>query len=376
MDLALTASQKRFEESVLSFVQREGSRPQLVQLQSSSTTWNPDWYKQFAQAGWLGMLIPEELGGAGADPLSVILLLKALGHGPVPSPLVASSVVSSQILLSLPQSDSRDALLRGIADGSVVVAPALRNMDGTWRGLLSEPLPLTGGPEGHQLNGTKLFVPFADSATHFLVSARDREGKANRFVVVPAHATGTETRLLSGFLHANHEVNFHEVRIADADVYELDAGTDYDDVLALARLAIAAYQIGGCEELLDMCVSYSSTRQQFGVPIGRFQRVQDHIVRLLNALDAARWIVYEAAWALQNGRNGVARSYMAAAVASESYVEAANAGHEVHAGIGSDPAFGLTLYTQASRTMYEYLGSPSWNRTRIADAMGWTSDSL
>ncbi|MGC1413555.1 MAG: hypothetical protein WA864_31950 [Acetobacteraceae bacterium] len=65
----------------------------------------------------------------------------------------------------------------------------------------------------------------------------------------------------------------------------------------------------------------------------------------------------------------VARSYLAGSTASDSYVEAANAAHEVHAGIGSDPQYGLTLYTRISRTMYELLGPPSWQRWRMADAL-------
>jgi alkylation response protein AidB-like acyl-CoA dehydrogenase len=120
-----------------------------------------------------------------------------------------------------------------------------------------------------------------------------------------------------------------------------------------------------------MSVAHSNTRIQFGTPIGRFQRVQDHIIRLLNAMDAARWATYEAAWAIDSGRNGVARSYLAGSTASDGYIEAANAAHEVHAAIGSDPQFGLTLYTRISRTLYELLGPPGWQRRRMADALGW-----
>jgi alkylation response protein AidB-like acyl-CoA dehydrogenase len=136
-------------------------------------------------------------------------------------------------------------------------------------------------------------------------------------------------------------------------------------------VVVAAYQVGGMLEMLDMSVNHSNTRVQFGTPIGRFQRVQDHIIRLLNAMDAAKWTTYEAAWAIQAGRDGVARSYLAASTASDSYFEAANAAHEVHAAIGSDPRYGLTLYTRISRTMYELLGPPGWLRRRMADALAW-----
>jgi alkylation response protein AidB-like acyl-CoA dehydrogenase len=132
---------------------------------------------------------------------------------------------------------------------------------------------------------------------------------------------------------------------------------------------LAAYQVGGCARLLELAVDYSATRVQFGVPIGRFQRVQDHVVRLVNALDAARWSTYEAIWRLDSGRPAAVSVSLAAALASEGYMEAANAAHEVHAGIGSDPAFGLTLFTQMSRSLYHYLGGPRWHRRRLGDLL-------
>ncbi|MGA9015338.1 MAG: acyl-CoA dehydrogenase family protein, partial [Acetobacteraceae bacterium] len=175
---------------------------------------------------------------------------------------------------------------------------------------------------------------------------------------------------LPGFLQANHEVSFDNVVVAATDV--IRAGDrPFDGALAVARVMTAAYQVGGMLEMLDMSVAHSNTRVQFGTPIGRFQRVQDHIIRLLNAMDAARWATYEAAWAIDSGRDGIARSYLAGSTASDSYIEAANAAHEVHAGIGSDPQYGLTLYTRISRTMYELLGPPSWQRRRMADALNW-----
>ena len=103
-----------------------------------------------------------------------------------------------------------------------------------------------------------------------------------------------------------------------------------DRALAPGLIALAAYQAGGSEAVLDMSISYSNTREQFGQPIGRFQRVQDHIIRILNAADTARWTAYEAAWALDSGRpDAAAKAHLTSAVASEAYLEATNAAHEV-----------------------------------------------
>jgi alkylation response protein AidB-like acyl-CoA dehydrogenase len=215
-----------------------------------------------------------------------------------------------------------------------------------------------------------VFVACAAAATHFLVSLSCDDAGRSRFAVVPADAAGVRIRLLTGFLHASYEVDFAAARVTTIltgpEASELDAS------LAPGLVGLAAYQAGGCAAVLDMSIRWSNTREQFGNPIGRFQRVQDHIVRILNATDAARWTAYEAAWAVDTGQEaGPARAHLAAAVASDSYLEAANAGHEVHAGIGSDPKFGLTLYTRQSRTLFDFLGSPDWHRARMAEQLGW-----
>jgi alkylation response protein AidB-like acyl-CoA dehydrogenase len=120
-----------------------------------------------------------------------------------------------------------------------------------------------------------------------------------------------------------------------------------------------------------MAVAYSRTRVQFGQPIGRFQRVQDHIINIVNHLDAARWTTYEALWKLDTGRPAAASVHLAKAVTSEAYLKVCDSGHEVHAGVGVIREYGLTLHTQRSRTLYHLLGEPRYHRRRLADALGW-----
>jgi alkylation response protein AidB-like acyl-CoA dehydrogenase len=134
---------------------------------------------------------------------------------------------------------------------------------------------------------------------------------------------------------------------------------------------LCAYMVGGCQAVFEMSVAHSRERVQFGVPIGRFQRVQDHIIRLVNHLDAARWTTAEALWKLDAGHPAADAVHMAKAVASEAYLEACNAAHEVHAGQGSLVEYGLVAHTRMSRTLFAYLGDPRWHKRRMADALEW-----
>ncbi len=370
MDLSLTPSQILIRDSARAFVRRHVPRAELVRQAKEGQTWDPGWFAQFREAGWTGALVPAEFGGLDLDPLSAALIFEELGRGAVPSPLIASSTIAVGLLRGCVPSEQRDAALTAIADGGMILVPALRRPDTSWKGVAATGTALRESGGRWVLTGSKVFVPFADAATHFLVNVLVPGDAAPALAIVPAGTAGITTRLLPGFLQANHEVAFDNIVVSEGAVVRAGDET-FDDSLAIARVVVAAYQVGGMLEMLDMSVNHSNTRIQFGTPIGRFQRVQDHIIRLLNAMDAAKWATYEAAWAIEADRNGVARSYLAGSTASDSYFEAANAAHEVHAAIGSDPRYGLTLYTRISRTMYELLGPPGWQRRQMVDALDW-----
>lgn len=381
MDLALSDSERMLQESVRGFVRREATRPALVDLDERGLTWPVEWLRTFAEAGWLGVFVPDELGGSGASTLESAIVFEELGRGPVPGPFLASSVVGALVLGGLdgpagPDSRGvRDRLRAGIADGSAVVIPALRDPESSWRGVAASTAELSNVPDAPGsavLDAVKVFVPYADAATHFVVSVRSAEPGAARFAVVPADADGVEIRDLGGFLHATAEVRFTGVAVPADHVLTAASADALDLALAPGLVAVAAYQAGGCAALLDMCLDHANERVQFGVPVGRFQRVQDHVIRILNATDSARWITYEAAWTIDSGQSGAANAHMALAVAGDSYWEAADAAHEVHAGIGSDPKFGMTLYTRAARTVHDFLGSPEWHKARMADRLAWS----
>ena len=181
-------------------------------------------------------------------------------------------------------------------------------------------------------------------------------------------------RRLPGFLSWQCEVSLENVDVTAGDVLGDRPNQGWailERALEKALPILCSYMVGGCQQVFDMSVAHSRTRVQFGVPIGRFQRVQDHIVRLVNHLDGARWATGEALWKLDTGRPAAAAVHMAKAVASEAYLEACNAAHEVHAGQGSLVEYGLAAHTQMSRTLFHYLGDPRWHKRRMADALGW-----
>src|SRR5262249_60257333 len=114
---------------------------------------------------------------------------------------------------------------------------------------------------------------------------------------------------LAGWMAQVDEVRFTNVRVATTAVLGGTEGQGWETIEAAALQAIpilCAYQVGSCQTVFDMAVAYSRTRVQFGQPIGRFQRGQDHILNIVNHLDAGRWTTYAARWKLDTGRPAAA----------------------------------------------------------------------
>lgn len=368
MDLSLSETETALADAVRSFVDRSATTSKLVGMQKSGEEFRPEWTSALADAGWLGALVPVTLGGSGATCLQAGLICEALGAAPFPGPFLVSSVIGALLLRACEPAPRRDELLTAIADGMATVVPILSATGSGWNGL-AEPADRMGVKRG-EISGLVPYVAHARRATHYLVPlAAPTTGDDIEFGLVPAKLAGIEVRRLTGFLAAHDEVAFSDVPIAD-EVLRCSI-EDVRQALARCYALVSSYIVGGCQALLEWSIEHSNTRVQFGVPVGKFQRVQDHIVELVNALDAARWATYEALWLIDSKQECRAGTHMAKAISSDAYITCTDAAHKVHAGIGMDPDFGLTLYTQTARTLYNFLGHPRWHRREMAAVRGW-----
>jgi alkylation response protein AidB-like acyl-CoA dehydrogenase len=355
-------------------MEREASRDAVVAMQKAESSLDPEVWRKAAALGWLGMLIPDELGGMGSSLSDTAVLYEELGRGPLPGPFFSSAVLGALTVLEGGTEAQRRLLLPGVASGARVLAMALTEPNASWgaQGVGMAPQRVAGG---YRLSGTKLFVADATAATDLIVTARTGDGPGDLgLFLVSAAAPGVSMRRLPGFLSWQCEVTFDSVQLAEGDRLGDRPNQGWailERALEKALPILCSYMVGGCQQVFDMSVAHSRTRVQFGVPIGRFQRVQDHVIRLVNHLDGARWATAEALWKLDTSQPARAAAHMAKAVASEAYLEACNAAHEVHAGQGSLIEYGLAAHTQMSRTLFHYLGDPRWHKRRMADALAW-----
>ncbi len=374
MDLSLTESQEMLKVATRSFMEREAPTDVIVGLQRTESDPPPELWRKASDLGWLGILIPAEHGGSGESFSTAAVLYEELGRGPMPGPFFSSGALGALTVMESATQEQHRQILPAVARGERVLSVAITEPNASWgsAGITLAP----GRRDGvYTLNGTKLFVSDAAASTDLIVAVRTGDGPGDVSLLrVDARARGVAARRLPGFIWGQCEVTFDDVEVPVADLL---GGREQQGWGALARALeralplLCAYIVGGCQAVFEKSVAHTQNRVQFGVPIGRFQRVQDHVVRLVNHLDSARWATWEALWKLDTGRPAAASVHLAKAVASEAYLEACNAAHEIHAGMGVLMEYGLAAHTQMSRTLYAYLGDPRWHKRRMADALEW-----
>ena len=371
MDLSLTQSQEMLKAAARELVEREYPKEALVRLDAAETGDRRDLWKKTTDAGWLGILVPGEFGGEGGSLTDAAVLFQELGRGPVPGPHFSTAVLGTLAIMEGASTKQKLEILPDVPTGQRVLSLAVTEAEYGWGRQFTKTTALLRDG-GYIINGVKLFVQDAQDATHLICTAALENGAVGLFLV-DASLPGVEVRPLSGFMTDSFEVKLDDVNLPPTTLLG-DGSEDGWEALQRAMLkaipVLSAYQVGGCEKVFEMTLDYSNTRVQFGLPIGRFQRVQDHVIHIVNELDAARWTTYEALWKLDAGKpGGAAAVHVSKSVASEAYYQVCNAAHEVHAGLGIMREYGLTLHTRMSRTLYHYLGDPNFHKRRLAEAL-------
>ena len=269
MDLALTESQEMLRTAARTFMEREAPVDVVVSLQKAESSLEPGLWRKAAQLGWLGILIPTEYGGSGDRLSDAAVLYEELGRGPLPGPFFSSGVLGALTVLEGASEEQRRRLLPGVASGERVLTVAITEPNASW-GPAGITLTPQGKNGGYTLNGTKLFVSDATSATDLVVAVRTGEGTSDVSLLhVDARARGVTARRLPGFLSWQCEVSFDNVEVPRVALLG-DANRGWAALtraLERALPLLCAYIVGACQAVYEKSVLYMQTRVQLGVPI-------------------------------------------------------------------------------------------------------------
>jgi alkylation response protein AidB-like acyl-CoA dehydrogenase len=339
--------------------------------EASDIGYSPELWREMAGLDWLRLGHPEEDGGVGGGVLDLTVIYEAMGRTLAPSPHLDSAVISAGLLRQGTSQLTRD-LLADVLAGDKIVVPAMAEEDAGYGPVAISLAGTSDGAGGLRLDGTKLLVAFANSASHFIVAARtsDTEDDGLTLAVVASDAPGVEiSRLPNIGGQPLFAVTFSSVSVsADAVIGDHDAGWRVlVPVLDRAAVLRSAQIAGASDRLLEMSVEYAKQRSQFGHPIGSYQAVQYLCSDIaINGHLTLLYTRYAAAGVLDAGDPATRAVSEAKTKANHLARLAPERAHAVHAGIAFMLEFDVQLFTRRCRYWELDLGDDQYHRERVA----------
>jgi alkylation response protein AidB-like acyl-CoA dehydrogenase len=348
MDLSLGDRQQELGRVARQLFDARSPLTTVRELEESDVGYSPDLWQEMARLDWLGLAVPEALGGPGGSLVDLTVLYRELGRALVPSPHLASAVIASDVLGREGLASRRDLLARMMA-GDAVVVPALVEPDAGWG---PDAITMAARPttDGFRLHGTKLLVPYAHVAHQLLVAARTASPPdgITLFLVDPADPAVAIEHLPNIAGMPLFAVTFNALDVEpEAVVGEVDRGWQLlGPALDRAAVLRGAEIVGAGERLLAMSVAYANQRRQFGRPIGQFQAVQYLCTDIAIDTHLTDLFTRQAAWRLDHGFPARREVALAKGYASRAAQRIVHRAHEVHAGVAFMLETDVQLFTR------------------------------
>jgi len=376
MDFSLSAEDLDFRARVIKFAQSELA-DDLIERDRESRFSRELWNK-CAAFGILGLPMPEEYGGMGADIMTTTVAMEALGYGCKDSGLLFSmhaQMWSLQMpLLLFGSAEQKQKYLPRLCSGEIIGVHGMTEPDsGSDAFSLKARAELRG--DRYVLNGSKIFITNAPIADVVLVFANEAPEKGIGGISAFLVEKGTP-----GFTVSRHiekmglrtspfgELSFQDCEIPAANrVGRLGVGVAlFNSSMEWERAAILGSTVGAMERTLEACVRYAKERKQFGKPIGKFQAISQKIAEMKIRLETCRLILYKVAWVKQQGKKAHMEAAIAKVFISEAAVKSNLDAIQIHGGYGFTTEFELERELRDSIGGTIYSGTSEIQRNIIA----------
>ena len=367
MDLSLTDRQETLKTTAREFFERECPTTLVRAMEGDSRGYTTDLWEGMADLGWMGLPFPSEYGGSDGTLTDLAVLLEEFGRALVPGPFFNSVAVVGLAILDAGTERLRSELLPRIADGSLIATATLLESDARY-GTASVKLCAERQNDGLSLNGTKMFVEYADSTDLLLVPASIDDGEFS-LLLVPRTTDGITTTLLESInREPQHAVHFEDVMVDDAVIGGGEAAMKR--LLDRAAVLHCAQSVGGAQHVLEMTVDYTKQRVQFDRAIATFQSVQHDCADMVMAIDAARLATYEAITRIEDGQPADKEIALAKALTNHAYKWTTLTAQQIHGGIGFMEEYDLQLWTRRAKVAELKFGASSGHVETFAQQMG------
>jgi alkylation response protein AidB-like acyl-CoA dehydrogenase len=291
----------------------------------------PRFWAELAAQGWLGLHVPEALGGQGYGLLELAVVLEELGRAVAPGPFLTTALAAAIVAEA---DGARGAVLRGLLDGATPGAVVL-------------------DPDAPVLGAALARVVLVPQTTG------DDDGG---WAVFDVDAGGIEVEPVPS-LDPTRRVAV--VRVTGAPEHVL-RGVSLERARALAAVMVAAECAGGAGWCLETTSAYAKVREQFGRPIGQFQAVKHRLADMLIVVEQMRATVWDAARAAAEPETAALPAAAAAAIGLDGFVQCAKDAIQLHGGIGFTWEHDAHLYLKRAMSLRSLFGTASTWRARVA----------
>jgi alkylation response protein AidB-like acyl-CoA dehydrogenase len=358
MNFELSDDQQAIKRTAKEFLAARYKLETVRALAESQDGASDEQWRELAELGWPGVIVPESDGGLGLGVVELVVIQEEMGYGLVPSPLF-STVAAALLLVAAGSDDQRERWLEALASGKRRGTVAIWDEAAGWAPDHSEVEPSNG-----KLTATKVAVPDADGADLVIVAGAD-----GRHYLVQTEGPGVEVGSVKPL---DPTRKLFTVKLRDAAAEPLGHAPErIAHAYATIVTALAAENVGVAQRAMEMAVSYAKDRRQFDRPIGSYQAVSHRCAQMLLEVEGARSLSYWAAWALDNeSETGTRAASMAKAYAGDAGFRVAASALQVHGGIGFTWEHDLHFFLKRAKANAHAFGDARWHRDRVAELAG------
>lgn len=370
VNFAFSDEQEELRKVVKDFLNNKSSEATVRELMETESGYDPAvWAQMGEQMGLQGLIIPEEYGGSGYTYVELIVVLEEMGRRLLCAPYFSTVALAANTLLHSGDEAAKSEYLPGIASGETIATLAFTEPNGKWdaSGIT---MPATKDGDGYRLSGEKSFVLDGHTASLILVAART--GEDISLFAVPGDAEGLTRTPLSTMDQTRKQAKLTFDNVAARLIGTEDGGWPVlERVLDLAAVALAAEQVGGAQECLEMAVQYAKDRVQFGRPIGSFQAIKHKCADMLLEVESAKSAAYYAGWCAAELNDELPSvACLAKSYCSEAYFHTTAENIQIHGGIGFTWEHPAHLYFKRAKSSELLFGDPTYHRELLAQRIG------
>ncbi len=374
MDFALTDEHKMIQETARDFADKE----LLPIAEQVDETKEPplEVVKKLGELGFLGMMVPEEHGGAGLDDISYVLAMEEISRGCATTGVImdVNNSLVCEPLNMYANDEQKKRVLTPLAQGELLGAYCLTE-PGAGSDAGSIKCRAVEDGDDYVLNGTKIFVTnggFADIFIIFAVTDPEKKTRGITAFIVeqdrPGVKRGTREKTMGIRGSMTYEIILEDARIPKANVLG-EPGRGFKigmEALDSGRIGIASQAIGIARAAFDRALNHAKERQQFGRPIGDFQAIQWMLADMSTKIEAAHLLTLSAAWLRVSGGDYVTASAQAKLFAGRVAVEVADAAIQIHGGYGYTQEYHVERHFRDAKITELYEGTSEIQRLIIA----------